>query len=293
MCFSSGTCPTITGYSTRPSKAWYTGILGPVVPEAPLRHGFFFVMPLQGPGALAEFWRRVDAIQDPRTAVHPTDPDDGAFVQAVRMNNGADVRRLLGRAPYGQRQQWALQWSAWQGRGAKEMAYRIAATDPKAYASRALRWAAEQGHAEAVRLLLPVSNPEAGSPDALMEAARNGHAPVVALLIPVSSAKCMRSRALWWAAWNRHAEVVDLLVPVGDVREVWGLMVREPRERKWGALETLAPWMPTSKIRSALAHAPAQARSSAHAVISARQLRATLTPEADEVLPEVRPRTRL
>ena len=60
---------------------------------------------------------------------------------------------------------------------------------PKAYASYALRLAANNGHLEIVKLLLPVSNPKALNSLALQYAAANGHLEIVKLLIPVSDPK--------------------------------------------------------------------------------------------------------
>lgn len=54
--------------------------------------------------------------------------------------------------------------------------------DPKACDSYALRWAAEKGHTEIVKLMIPVSDPKARDSEALRWAAENGHTEIVKLL---------------------------------------------------------------------------------------------------------------
>ena len=88
--------------------------------------------------------------------------------------------------------------------------------NPLAQSSQALREAAENGHAECVRLLIPVSDPKARGSYALQLAARNGHVGCVELLIPASSPQADDSRALVWAAKKGHAQCVELLIPVSD-----------------------------------------------------------------------------
>ena len=58
--------------------------------------------------------------------------------------------------------------------------------DPKACDSKALRFAAYNGHLEIVKLLIPVSDPNACNNYAIRLAARKGHLEIVKLLIPVS-----------------------------------------------------------------------------------------------------------
>ena len=88
--------------------------------------------------------------------------------------------------------------------------------DPKINNNYALRWAAENGHLEIVKLLIPVSDPKAGGSYALQLAATKGHLEIVKLLIPVSDPKAGGSYALRLAAENGHLEIVKLLIPVSD-----------------------------------------------------------------------------
>jgi len=87
---------------------------------------------------------------------------------------------------------------------------------PREQKSVALRRAAEYGHVECVKLLLPVSNPKDLNSDALRLAAQNGHAECVKLLIPVSDPCNENSVALVCAALNRHVECVRLLIDVSQ-----------------------------------------------------------------------------
>jgi len=90
-----------------------------------------------------------------------------------------------------------------------------AGADPKADDSLALQWAAQSGHAEVVKMLIPVSDPKADDSLALRWAAQNGHAEVVKMLIPVSDPKADDSLALQWAAYYGHAEIVKMLIDAG------------------------------------------------------------------------------
>jgi ankyrin repeat protein len=54
-------------------------------------------------------------------------------------------------------------------------------SDPKACNSSALRWAANNGHLEIVKLFLPVSDPKADYSEALRRATENGHLEIVKL----------------------------------------------------------------------------------------------------------------
>ena len=87
--------------------------------------------------------------------------------------------------------------------------------DPSYKASNALRVAAEAGHAECVKVLLPFSAPKDNN-SALGLAAGNGHAECVRLLIPVSDPKAYGSHPLHAAAFDGHAECVKLLIPVSE-----------------------------------------------------------------------------
>ena len=83
-------------------------------------------------------------------------------------------------------------------------------------ANDALRYAAENGHTDVIKLLIPISNPKDDNSKLLRLAARYGHTDVVKLLIPVSDPKAIGSYALRWAAEKGHTEVVKLLIPVSD-----------------------------------------------------------------------------
>lgn len=87
---------------------------------------------------------------------------------------------------------------------------------PRDQKSVALRRAAEFGHVECVKLLIPVSDPKDLDSDALRVAAHNGHAQCVKALIPVSDPKNGHSVALVSAAMNKHAECVRMLIGVSE-----------------------------------------------------------------------------
>ena len=99
-------------------------------------------------------------------------------------------------------------------------------SDPKARDSEALVSAARKGHAECILLLIPVSDPRDEDSQALCGAAENGHAECVKILIPLSDPKDKNSRALRWAACNGHAECVKLLIPVSDLTSSLSMAAR-------------------------------------------------------------------
>jgi len=72
--------------------------------------------------------------------------------------------------------------------------------DPKANDSFALGWAAENGHVEIVKLLIPVSDPKARDSEALRLAAEREYTEIVKLLIPVSDPKANSGEILRLAA---------------------------------------------------------------------------------------------
>lgn len=88
--------------------------------------------------------------------------------------------------------------------------------NPRGRESAALFEAAENGHADCVEILIPVSDPMAVNSRALRHAARAGHAAVVQLLMAVSDAKADHSRALAWAAQEGRVECLRLLIPASD-----------------------------------------------------------------------------
>ena len=92
----------------------------------------------------------------------------------------------------------------------------IPVCDPKVDKSWALLAATRNGHTECVKLLISVSDPKADDSFALLVAAMHGHTDIVELLIPVSDPKAYGSLALHWGARNDHTECVKLLIPVSD-----------------------------------------------------------------------------
>lgn len=91
-------------------------------------------------------------------------------------------------------------------------------SDPAALGSRALRWAAKNGRLECAKLLLPAcfASAEFDGRSALDLAAMNGHVECVRLLIPLGHVQARNSAALRFAADNGHAECVKLLLPLSD-----------------------------------------------------------------------------
>lgn len=105
----------------------------------------------------------------------------------------------------------------------------IPASCPMADYSRALSLAASHGHVECVKLLIPVSDPKADGSQALRWATCNGHAACVKILIPVSDPRAFHSDALLRAAIGGHAECLKLLIPVSDP------MADDSRALRWAA----------------------------------------------------------
>ena len=91
--------------------------------------------------------------------------------------------------------------------------------------TEALNLASVNGHAECVKLLIPVSDLKSNDSCALRLASRNGHTECVKLLIPVSNAKDIDSFALRLASENGRTDCVELLLPHSDIsswdKEVW------------------------------------------------------------------------
>lgn len=86
--------------------------------------------------------------------------------------------------------------------------------------SVALLCASEQGHAECVAFLIPVSDPAYNNSQSLRWAAERGHAQVVELLIPVSDPKACDNEAIKWALEKENKDCVRLLLPVSDCKEI-------------------------------------------------------------------------
>ncbi|MDD4083272.1 MAG: ankyrin repeat domain-containing protein [Sphaerochaetaceae bacterium] len=88
--------------------------------------------------------------------------------------------------------------------------------DPNISDSYPLRWAAEKGYTDIVKLLIPFSDSKINCNHALRSAAKNGHIDIVKLLIPVSDPKENGSYVLRCAAEYGHVDIVKLLIPVSD-----------------------------------------------------------------------------
>jgi hypothetical protein len=110
---------------------------------------------------------------------------------------------------------WALLEAAQNGHG-ECVKLLIPVSDPLARQSYALRWAAYGGCADCVKLLIPVSDPMEHESLALFEAARCGHVDCVRMLIAVSDPLARNSVALRWAAVKGQADCVALLLPASD-----------------------------------------------------------------------------
>lgn len=88
----------------------------------------------------------------------------------------------------------------------------IPISDATAFDSHALGWAAQHGYAECVELLIPVSDLASNGSVALCNAASNGHADCVALLLPFSAPLMDHPKALTAAVANGHANVLSLML---------------------------------------------------------------------------------
>ena len=147
------------------------------------------------------------------------------LLQCAKTGDLAGVERLLavGADPCNNNSE-PLAWAANNGH-AECVKLLIPVSDPKAESYPALRWASKNGQAECVKLLIPVCDPKANSSMALLYGAQSGQAECVKLLIPVSDPKAYNSRALRYSAMNGHAECVKLLTPTSDpLIEIKGLV---------------------------------------------------------------------
>jgi len=90
--------------------------------------------------------------------------------------------------------------------------------NPNTCNSWPLRCAAEFGHLDIVKLLLPYSDPKAKNSEALRYAAENGYFEIVKLLLPYSNPKVCNSEALRYATYGKHLEIVKLLLPLSDAK---------------------------------------------------------------------------
>lgn len=107
--------------------------------------------------------------------------------------------------------------------------------------TEALSAAAQNGHTECVRLLIPVSEPKVNNSQALVCAALHGHTECVRLLIPVSEPKANNSEALDCAAQFGHNDCIDLLFECSDSVSVL-TRLKDTRHTKDMYYNTMRKW---------------------------------------------------
>jgi len=115
-------------------------------------------------------------------------------------------------------QSYALRWAAENGY-TDIVKLLLPLSDPKACDSEALVLAARNGYLDIVKLLLPVSDPLTYDGEALRWAAKYGYLKITKLLLPFSNSKANNSEALVAAACNGHLEIVKLLIPVSEINK--------------------------------------------------------------------------
>lgn len=115
--------------------------------------------------------------------------------------------------------------------------------------SQPLRLAAYYGHAECLKLLIPLSEPK-NCNYALESAAKHGHSLCVEALIPISDVTANNCQALWLAAKYGHKECVGLLAPFGDANAILqSLMGEYPDEpNRWQHLENMVSQLQRQRI---------------------------------------------
>lgn len=160
---------------------------------------------------------------------------DQRMIQAASSGDAIVLAQVLADGdPETQSKSFALERAAENGH---EQCVRllIPKSDPLDNDSRALALAALEGHVECVKLLIPVSDPLAQSSAALRGAAKSNRKECVQLLIPVSDPQALNSQALRSSALRGHSECVRVLLPVSDCDARWddGLSVAA-RARKTG-----------------------------------------------------------
>lgn len=141
-----------------------------------------------------------------------SNPFHDPLVVAARMGHTDDVARLIN--PSYSLNSFALEKAAEKGH-AECVKLLIPVSEPGQDDSQALQLAAQNGQAECVRLLIPVSDMNGCT--ALRSAAMNGHSDCVALLKDVSNLQANKE-ALLWAVGNGHTECVKRLMTVMDVQ---------------------------------------------------------------------------
>lgn len=99
------------------------------------------------------------------------------FEQCVRQGWNASMASMAK-----ERRVFALQLAAWQGDRARVQA-ELDHCDPREDGCRALKWAAERGHADVVDLLLPVSEPVHHTGAIIMSAVQQTHLDVLKTIV--------------------------------------------------------------------------------------------------------------
>lgn len=111
----------------------------------------------------------------------------------------------------------SLKWAA-QGGHLDCVKLLCGVVDPAINNSQALREAAAQGHLDCVEYLIPLSKPDSSDSGALYNAAHAGHMECVKMLLPHSDPMAGESDALFAAAREGHTEIVGLLIPLSDCK---------------------------------------------------------------------------
>ncbi len=139
---------------------------------------------------------------------------------AVRNGSTEDVKRLLASGASAKaNDSWALQAAAESGH-LEIVKLLLPFVDPMESASWALRRAAANNHVAVVKLLLPVSDAQAGNSWALRWSACRGWLEVVRILLPVSAPAANNYESIKLAAQHEHLDIVKLLLPFSPITEI-------------------------------------------------------------------------
>jgi len=162
-----------------------------------------------------------------------------------------------------------------------------------------LHFAAERDAHEAVLALLVDTRCQPdllsrGGATALMLAARRNAVQAIRALAPRSNADLMAHEgrtALMTAAFLGHAQAVEALLPVSDPHLLSNEKSRHPfvnafemalREKKWPAMDILAPFEPLADIQRLVAEAPAERFPRARAWVEAQAIQAAMREGAEK-----------
>lgn len=151
-------------------------------------------------------------------------PPEAKFCQAVLHGSEADVEAAIKAQPRAIRRNWRLQAAAAAGDAAQvkdALGAWLFRPDPFADDGRALKWAAQNGHAPVVGLLLAhgAAHHKKIIQEALCMAAADGHAQVVGMLIPGCDPAAEGSLALEVAVRSGDMDTVNLLLPVSRPKD--------------------------------------------------------------------------